>query len=115
MLLDSFYFASFIFFLAFTIRPGNIFDFYKYYLIDKFYVGDSPQLLKHDLYQYKEAQIDNKWFKVLGGCLYCYQFWLAIPYYFLVVKKGIIFFIIFVSVNYVWLKLFRYVESNIGE
>jgi len=112
MLLHSFYFASFIWFLSFTFKSGNIFDFYRYYLIDKFFKGDAPQLLKEDLYNYKEADITSKWYKVLGGCMFCFQFWLSIPYYILEVKKGFVFFFIFVSINFVYLKIFSYVQSK---
>ena len=111
-LIDAFLIACFIEFLSFTFKYGNIFDFYRFWLIDKFYKGDCPSMLKEDLYDYKESQINSKWYKVLGGCKYCYQFWVTLPIYIIAQKYDLIYFIIFTSLIFVYLKIISYVSKS---
>ena len=111
-LIDAFLIACFVKFLNFTIQYGNIFDFYKKYLINKFYKGDCPEMLEADLYEYKESQINSKWYKVLGGCKYCFQFWISLPVYIFAEKYDLIYFLIFTSLIFVYLKIISYASNS---
>jgi hypothetical protein len=111
-IIDAFLIACLIEFINFTIQAGNIFDFYKTWLINKFYKGDEPSLLAEDLQEYKEQNITSKWYKVLGGCKYCYQFWITLPIYIYSKKYDLIYFIIFTSLIFVFLRLITYATNR---
>jgi hypothetical protein len=104
--------ACLVEFINFTFQHGNIFDFYKKFLLNTFYKGDTPEMLEKDLYIYKEQNVTSKWYKVLGGCKYCFQFWLALPIYIYADKYEFKFFIIFVSLIFVFLRLISYATNR---
>lgn len=107
-LIDAFLMACLVEFISFTFQYGNIFDFYRKYLIERFYKGDDIPLLEEDKLDAMESQITSKWYKVLGGCKYCFQVWLTLPIYLYADKYEFKFFLIFVSLIFVYLRLISY-------
>jgi len=53
----------FNYFLDFCFNEGNIFDWYYEFIQEKFY-DNHPKI-----------------FKVLGGCIYCFSFWVNLFFY----------------------------------
>lgn len=105
----AFLFAAFINFLDFTFQEGNIFDWYRKFLIDKFYIGTETD------YSIKEELIESKWYKVLGGCKYCYQAWIAIPFYISIVGSGIIYYFLFIGLVFTFISFLDYLENFFNE
>lgn len=118
LILQSILLSSFILYFDFTTQIGNINDWYRIKLINFF--GDDNLIFED-----KESQINSKFYKVLIGCIYCYQFWITLFFVLYTTffvenlifnEKNVIFAIIetfkISSLNYIFMRLYNKNEEK---